>query len=64
MAEMISISPNVFIDPVMISAIEQINGEIWVYVEGRPYSTTLNAVDLLDSVQMAKKEYKQFWAGR
>jgi hypothetical protein len=68
MADLISISPTVLVNPDNVSAVEMIDvggvPTLAVYVDGRVFTATERIEEILGKLKTDSPLTSQFWAGR
>jgi hypothetical protein len=60
---LIAISKNILVDPAKVSAIEQVEGTIWVWINNKPFIAEGYPEELIEKIETSG-ETKQFWAGK
>jgi len=61
---LIAIAKNTLVDPTSVSAVEQVEGVVYVHVNGKMLMADGFPRDLVDFLNKDKDEHDDFWAGR
>lgn len=61
---LIPIGKNIFIDPNRVSAVEQVEDTLYVFVEGRPFVTDLDPEELFKRLETNAEPKPDRWVGR
>ena len=62
---LISIGRNIFVNPNEVSAVEQIDGQLWVWVNGKSFLADEDKIGLVfDEIINKEEVVPDKWAGR
>lgn len=62
---LIPIAPDIFINPLKVSVVEQVQGQLWVYVDGKAYLAKGDVKEVFDKIQSYHEQYTpDKWEGR